>query len=71
MYYKGSIIVLLNIRLLRNACMSTTKDLLLCCSECQIVINRLNEQIQGYYHVIVISQTASRMFDWLTISFCY
>jgi len=68
-YYKGSIIVLLNVKLLRNACTSTTKGLPLCCSECQIVMNRLNEQIKGYYHVIVISQTTSGTFDWLTISF--
>jgi hypothetical protein len=54
-YYKGSIIMLLNVKLLQNICTSTMKGLLLCCSECQIVMNRLNEQIKGYYHVIVIS----------------
>jgi hypothetical protein len=43
MYYKGSIIVLLNVKLLQNACTSTMKGLLLYCSECQIVINCLNE----------------------------
>jgi hypothetical protein len=61
--------MLLNVRLLQNACTSTTKALLLHCSECQIGMNRLNEQIKGYYHIIVISQTTSRMCDWLTINF--
>jgi len=45
---------LLYVKLLRNACMSITKGLLLCCSECQVVMNRLNERFKGYYHVIVI-----------------
>jgi hypothetical protein len=61
--------MLLNVKLLQNVCTSTTKGLLLYCSECQIVMNHLNEQIKGYYHVIVISQTASGTFDWLMISF--
>jgi hypothetical protein len=41
-------------KLLRNACTSVTKGLLLCRSECQVVTNRLNERFKGYYHVIVI-----------------
>jgi hypothetical protein len=40
----------LNVKLLRNVCMM--RGLLLCCSECQVVMNRLNEQFKGYYHVI-------------------
>jgi hypothetical protein len=31
------------------------KGLLLCYSECQIVMNHLNEHFKGYYHDIVIS----------------
>jgi hypothetical protein len=34
--------VLLNVKLLRNTCTSITKGLLLCCSEYQVVMNRLN-----------------------------
>jgi hypothetical protein len=34
--------------------MSITNGLLLCCGECQVVMNRSNEQFKGYYHVIVI-----------------
>ena len=63
------LLCLWNVQLLQNVCTSTTKGLPLCCSECQIVMNRLNEQIKGYYHVIVISQTTSGTFDWLMINF--
>jgi hypothetical protein len=28
-------------------------------------MNSLNEQFKGYYHVIVISQTASEMNGWV------
>jgi hypothetical protein len=45
---------LLYVKLLQNTCTSITKGLLLCCSECQVVMNRLNEQFKGFYHVIVI-----------------
>jgi hypothetical protein len=55
--------------IIMNVCTSTMKGLLLCCGECQIVMNHLNKQIKGYYHVLVISQTTSGTFDWLTISF--
>jgi hypothetical protein len=48
-YYKGCIILLLNVKLLWNTRTRITKGLLLCCSECQIVMNRLNEQFKGYY----------------------
>ena len=46
---------LLNVKLLRDVCTSIMNGVLLCYSECQIVMNRLNEQFKGYYHVIVIS----------------
>jgi hypothetical protein len=37
---------LLNITLLRIAYTSITKGLLLCCGECQVVMNHLNEQFK-------------------------
>jgi hypothetical protein len=43
---------LLIIKLLRNVCTSTTKGLLLCYSEYQIVINRLNEHFKGYIIIL-------------------
>jgi hypothetical protein len=52
---KDMLSCLLNVKLLRDVCTSIAKGLLLCYSECQIVMNRLNEQFKGYYHVIVIS----------------
>jgi hypothetical protein len=52
---KDMLLCLLNVKLLRDVCTSITKGLLLCYSECQIVMNRLNEQLKGYYHVIMIS----------------
>jgi len=52
---KDLLLCLLNVKLLWNACTSITKGLLLCCSECQVVMNRLNDQFKGSYHVIVIS----------------
>jgi hypothetical protein len=52
---KDLLLCLLNVKLLWNTCTSITKGLLLCCSECQVVMNRLNEQFKRYYHVIVIS----------------
>jgi hypothetical protein len=45
------------VKLFWNAYTSTTKGLPLCCSDYQIVMNRLNEQFKGYYHVIVIHKT--------------
>jgi len=36
------------VKLLRNAYTSTMKGLPLCCSDCQIVMNHLNEQFKGY-----------------------
>jgi hypothetical protein len=45
----------LNVKLLQNAYTSITKGLLLYCSECRVVMNRLNEQFKGYYHVVVSS----------------
>ena len=47
MYYKGHIILLLNVKLLWNAHTSIMKGLLICCSESQVVMNRLNEQSKG------------------------
>jgi hypothetical protein len=52
---KNLSLCLLNVKLLWNACTSITKGLLLRCSEYQVVMNHLNEQFKGYYHVIVIS----------------
>ena len=52
---KDLLLCLLNVELLWNACTRITMGLLLCCSECQVVMNRLNEQFKGHYHVIVIS----------------
>jgi len=46
---------LLNVKLLRNAFTSIMKGLLLCYSECQVVMNHLNGQFKRYYHVIMIS----------------
>jgi hypothetical protein len=46
---------LLNVKLLWNTYTSIMKGLLLCCSEYQAVMNRLNEQFKGYYHVTMIS----------------
>jgi hypothetical protein len=46
---------LLNVKLLQNAYTSITKGLLLCCSEYQVVMNHLNVQFKGYYHVVVSS----------------
>jgi hypothetical protein len=46
-YYKGRIILLLNVKLLWNARTSITKGLLICYSESQVVVNRLNEQFKG------------------------
>jgi hypothetical protein len=37
---------LLNIKLLQNVCTSITKGLLLCYSECQIIMNHLNEHFK-------------------------
>jgi surface polysaccharide O-acyltransferase-like enzyme len=37
---------LLNVKLLQNVCTSITKGLLLCYSECQIVMNHLNEHFK-------------------------
>jgi len=55
----------LNVKLLRNVCMSIMRGLLLCCSECQVVMNRLNEQFKGYYHVIVIHKLPlERLIGW-------
>jgi hypothetical protein len=51
---KDLLLCLLNVKLLWNVCTSITKGLLLCCSEYQVVMNRLNVQLKGYYHVIVI-----------------
>jgi hypothetical protein len=52
---KDMLSCLLNVKLLWDFCIRITNGLLLCYSECQIVMNRLNEQFKGYYHVIVIS----------------
>ena len=55
--YEGSVAILYWTLTIMNGWMSNTKGLLLCYSECQIVMNRLNEHFKGYYHVIVIHKS--------------
>ena len=52
---KDLLLCLLNVKLLQNAYTSIINILLLCCNECQVVMNCLNEQFKGYYHVLVSS----------------
>jgi hypothetical protein len=67
-FYKGSIIVLLHVKLLQNACTSVTKGLLLCCNECHVVNTKIpiqKDNCRDVPHVRHVVYGVWSCFEWL------